>query len=449
MVIRSRRWAISVAQMKNLVVVGLQWGDEGKGKIVDVLSESFDIVARFQGGSNAGHTVKIGDQVYKFRLMPTGALRGKQVVIGNGVVVDPFILIEEIDSLKASGVNVNLLISDRAHIITPYQILLDVLQEKSKGKQNIGTTKRGIGPTYSDKTSRIGIRATNALNFKNQNQWRNLETASVHRIQDLYNEEIDEATLSAIENFPQIMKRLSKFVADTSEFLHDAFSAGKRVLFEGAQGTLLDIDHGTYPFVTSSNCVSAAAATGTGVSPFQLHSVLGISKAYTTRVGTGPFPTELTDHTGQMIRDKGVEYGTVTGRPRRCGWLDLVSLRYAARLNGAHRLAITKIDVLTGISPLKVCVAYEVDGNEIKSIPADSDRYEQVIPIYEELRGWEYIPQINDGPVKFDDLPGPMVAYLKKIEEWTNSKIAIISTGPDRRDTILVPDALPDITIHV
>ncbi len=434
--------------MKNLVVIGLQWGDEGKGKIVDVLSENFDIVARFQGGSNAGHTVKIGDQVFKFRIMPTGAVRGKKVIIGNGVVVDPFILMDEINSLKDSGIKVDLLISDRSHIITPYQILLDTLQEKSKDAQIIGTTKRGIGPTYSDKASRIGIRSSDAHNFKDKTQWKNLEEISRHRIHNLYREEIDQKTQSSLENLPGIMKTLFGFIGDTSEFLNNAIDEGKRVLFEGAQGTLLDIDHGTYPFVTSSNCVSAAAAIGTGISPFQLHAALGISKAYTTRVGIGPFPTELANETGQLIRDKGGEYGTVTGRPRRCGWLDLVALRYATRLNGVHYLAITKIDVLTGINPLNVCVAYEIDGHEVNSIPANSEQYESVVPIYDEMDGWDSIPLINQNLETYDDLPESMANYLHKIEEWTQAKIAIISFGPDRNETLLIPGVLPDITIH-
>ena len=437
-----------MAHMKNLVVVGLQWGDEGKGKIVDVLSENFDIVARFQGGSNAGHTVKDGEKVYKFRLMPSGVVRGKQVVIGNGVVVDPFILMEEIDSLKAEGVKIYLLISDRAHIITPYQILLDAFQEKAKGERNIGTTKRGIGPTYSDKISRIGIRASDAHDFETCIQWNDLEETSKRRIHDLYNEEIDSASLRSLEIFPQILERMSGYVGDVSEFLNNAIETGKSILFEGAQGTLLDIDHGTYPFVTSSNCVSAAAATGTGVSPFQLHGVLGISKAYTTRVGTGPFPTELTDSTGQEMRDKGAEYGTVTGRPRRCGWLDLVALRYAARLNGVQYLAITKLDVLAGINPLKVCIAYKIDNHEITSIPANSELYGHVIPVYEKLDGWDTAPQITDKTITYDDLPKSMLVYLHRIEKWTNARIALISIGSDRKETILVPDILPDVTIH-
>lgn len=434
--------------MKNLVVIGLQWGDEGKGKIVDVLSENFDVVVRFQGGSNAGHTVKIGERVFKFRLMPTGAVRGKKVIIGNGVVVDPFVLRDEIKTLSAEGLTIDLMVSDRAHVITPYHISLDSMQEKSKGQHNVGTTKRGIGPTYSDKTSRIGIRASDLKYLEESTRWSMLEEASRRKIGDLYHDELDDSTRNALTEFPSVTNELCGYVGDTGEYLNDAIDSGKRILFEGAQGTLLDIDHGTYPFVTSSNCVSAAAATGTGVSPFHLDSVLGISKAYLTRVGTGPFPTELEDSTGQLIRDRGAEYGTVTGRPRRCGWLDLVALKYAVRLNGASYLAITKADVLTGIDPLKICIAYNINGTEVKTIPADADEYEAAIPVYEELPGWNALPAMRDSINWFDQLPDEMKSYFHLIEQWTKSKIAMISIGPDRHDTILVNGVLSDITIH-
>lgn len=434
--------------MKNLVVVGLQWGDEGKGKVVDVLSENFDIVVRFQGGSNAGHTVKIGSQVFKFRLMPTGAVRGKKAIIGNGVVVDPYVLLDEIKSLSNAGLKIEVMISDRAHIITPYHILIDALQEKVKGKFNVGTTKRGIGPTYSDKTSRIGIRACDIQDVMKSAQWTLLEENSKHLIKDLYQEEIDEQTKNTLANFPRVVNEIAQYVKDTSEYLSNAINEGKRILFEGAQGTLLDIDHGTYPFVTSSNCVSAAASTGTGVSPYHLGDVLGISKAYMTRVGTGPFPTELDNDVGQMIRDRGAEYGTVTGRPRRCGWLDIVALRYAVRINGAKYLAITKADVLTGIDPLKICVAYDIEGSEIKSIPANSVQYMKVKPVYEEVPGWKSLPQPGENPLEFDNLPNAMRSYLHYIEDITKTKVAIVSVGPDRNETLLVPGVLPDITIH-
>ena len=435
--------------MSNLVVIGLQWGDEGKGKIVDVLSENFDIVTRFQGGSNAGHTVIIGDDVFKFRLMPTGAVRGKKVVIGNGVVVDPFVLVQELEQLNSVGLKIDLLVSDRAHFITPFHIHIDGLQENEKGDQKIGTTKRGIGPTYADKISRIGVRASDLIDGPVTQQWKILEEISVSRIRNLHHAEVDESTKKSLDDYSHALKQVAPLIGDTGDFLNTAIDSGQRVLFEGAQGTLLDIDHGTYPFVTSSNCVSAAAATGSGVGPTKIGSILGITKAYLTRVGAGPFPTELDDATGEYLRTRGAEFGTVTGRPRRCGWLDLVGLKYATRVNGTDYLAVTKIDVLTGLETLKVCVAYEIDGTELKTIPASSDSYSKVTPIYEELEGWSKLPKITNGSDAYSSIPRAMINYLRKIESWTNSKVAIISMGPDRADTIQVPGVLPDISIDV
>jgi len=426
----------NVSQMQNLVVVGLQWGDEGKGKIVDVLSKNFDIVTRFQ-------------DVFKFRLMPTGAVRGKKVVIGNGVVVDPIILNQELEQLSSAGLNIDLLVSDRAHFITPYHILLDGIQEKAKEDQKIGTTKRGIGPTYADKISRIGVRASDLLDSINSPQWKVLEETSTSRVQDLHNAEIDESTRRALDDYADALKLVMPLIGDTSEFLNSAIDSGQRVLFEGAQGALLDIDHGSYPFVTSSNCVSAAAASGSGVPPTKLGSILGITKAYMTRVGAGPFPTELDNATGEILRTSGAEFGTVTGRPRRCGWLDLVALKYAVRVNGAEYLAVTKIDVLTGIKSLKICVGYDIDGTELKTIPASSLTYSNVTPIYEELDGWSEIPEISGSSDAYSSIPGALMDFLQKIETWTGSKVAIISLGPDRADTIQVPGVLPNVSIRV
>jgi adenylosuccinate synthase len=374
---------------QSLVVVGLQWGDEGKGKIVDVLSEDFDIVVRFQGGSNAGHTVRIGETTHKFRIMPTGAIREKNVVIGNGVVVDPIILLDEIKALKQTGIKVKLLISDRAHLITPYHIQIDGLNESLKGGKMIGTTRRGIGPTYSDKVSRVGVRF---CDFRDpaSGQWSVLEASSRSIIEAVHRAEVSSQTDASLESFSSAIKSLLPYVGDSGLFLESEMSAGKRVLFEGAQGTLLDIDHGTYPFVTSSNCVSAAASTGTGVPFSRVESVLGVCKAYLTRVGTGPFPTEIEGSVGLRIRDRGREYGTVTGRPRRCGWLDIVALQYAVRLNGSKFLAVTKVDVLTGVNPLKVCVAYDIDGEETTNFPASATTLTNAVPIYEELEGWTH-----------------------------------------------------------
>ena len=438
-----------MSQMQNLVVVGLQWGDEGKGKIVDVLSEDFDIVVRFQGGSNAGHTVKTDKKVFKFRLMPAGAVRGKKIVIGNGVVVDPFVLAEEIDQLKKSGLRIDLLLSNRAHLTTPYQILIDGLQELSRGSSKVGTTKRGIGPTYADKISRNGIRGADIATFENSDEWHMLKEISESKIHQLYHSVIDSTTREQLDTFSQALQKILPYVGDSSDFLSDAIDSGKRVLFEGAQGTLLDIDHGTYPFVTSSNCVSAAASTGTGVPPTKLGSILGIAKAYMTRVGSGPFPTELEDETGQKIQERGAEFGTVTGRPRRCGWLDLVALRYSVKLNGVHYLAITKADVLTGIDPLRVCVAYEIDGTEVKTIPASSSVFARAVPIYEEMEGWSELPRITKSPDMFKQLPDAMHLYFKKIEASTKSKVAIVSLGPDRAETIVAPKTLSISSIHV
>jgi adenylosuccinate synthase len=435
--------------MQNLVAIGLQWGDEGKGKIVDVLSDNFDIVVRFQGGSNAGHTVKIGEDIFKFRLMPTGAVRGKVSVIGNGVVVDPIILNNEIEHLRNAGLDIDIMISDRSHLITPYQIIIDGLQEMARGDLKVGTTRRGIGPTYADKVSRIGIRATNIENLFGSSEWQIIEEISESKISKLYNTTIDEASKTQLKEFIEALLKIKPYVSDCSEFLNSAIDSGKRVLFEGAQGTLLDIDHGTYPFVTSSNCVSAAASIGTGVSPIKLDSILGIAKAYLTRVGAGPFPTELEDNIGKMIRDRGAEYGTVTGRPRRCGWLDLVALRYATNLNGTQYIALTKADVLTGINPLKLCVAYDIDGTEVRTVPANSSAYAHARPIYEEMEGWAELPKITHSSDTYSKLPDAMHSYIQKIEKWTKSKVAILSIGPDRSETIIIPHAFPKDSIHV
>ncbi|MHA1638242.1 MAG: adenylosuccinate synthase [Candidatus Thorarchaeota archaeon] len=426
--------------MQNLVVVGLQWGDEGKGKLVDFLSDKFDIVARFQGGSNAGHTVIIGDVVHKFRIIPTGAIRGKKVVIGNGVVVDPTVLLKEIDALQTAGIDVDLLLSDRAHLITPYQIELDGLQETAKGKQKIGTTKRGIGPTYSDKVTRVGVRVVDFFDEHATIPWKRLEDYSRAKIEKIYSSSATDLKLSAYNEYIKLMQRLQSSVGDCGEYLSQEMESGKKVLFEGAQGSLLDIDHGTYPYVTSSNCVSAAASTGTGVSPQRITDVLGICKAYLTRVGTGPFPTELFDKTGELIQQKGGEVGTVTGRARRCGWLDLVALKYTVRLNGTQYLAVTKIDVLSCLETLKVCVGYEISGTEYDSVPASALAYEKAEPIYKEFDSWDDPPNgdwteiISEG---YDSLPVELKDYLREIETFTGTKVAIASVGPDRSETII------------
>ncbi|MFW9920433.1 MAG: adenylosuccinate synthase [Candidatus Thorarchaeota archaeon] len=417
--------------MQNLVVVGLQWGDEGKGKLVDYLSEQFDIVVRFQGGSNAGHTVIVEDKTFKFRIMPTGAVRGKKVVIGNGVVIDPMVLLDEIKSLENASVSVDLLISDRAHVITPYQILIDGLQEEERASRKVGTTKRGIGPAYEDKMTRVGIRVCDLISEEPTSQWNQMEATSLSKIEKLYSTQIGTSKEEIRSNIYEMIENLKKYIGDSGQYLETMISSGKRILFEGAQGALLDIDHGTYPFVTSSNCISSAAATGTGISFKRLDSVLGITKAYTTRVGTGPFPTELFDDIGERIRVQGKEFGTVTGRPRRCGWLDLVALRYAVRINGADFLAVTKLDVLNEINPIKLCVAYEIEGEEFHTLPASAQEYEKAIPVYEEMDGWDRIT----GEI-FDELPSSVREYIAYIERYVNAKATILSIGPERSDTI-------------
>ena len=430
--------------MQNLVVVGLQWGDEGKGKIVDYLSEHFDIVTRFQGGSNAGHTVKTGDSVFKFRIIPTGAVRGLQSVIGNGVVVDPVVLLSELEQLVSSGIQVKLLISERAQVITPYHLELDHLQESAKGDSKVGTTKRGIGPTYSYKIARTGIRFCDAIQGRASPQWTIFEASMRRQLENAYGSEVSPELESQMDTYFNAIQKLKRYMDDVGDYLSCVIERGDRVLFEGAQGALLDIDHGTYPFVTSSNCISAAAASGSGVSPFAINGVLGITKAYQTRVGSGPFPTELDNETGVMIRDAGNEFGTVTGRPRRCGWLDLVALRYAVRINGAEYLAVTKIDVLDNIDPLKVCVAYELDGQETRKFPADAQKLSEVIPVYEELKGWTS----SDSLLTLEAMPTEMVTFLRRIESYAGARVGIASVGPDRNETLLLPGIIPNIPRH-
>ncbi len=427
--------------MDSLVVIGLQWGDEGKGKIIDVLSEKFDIVARFQGGSNAGHTIKIGEVTHKFRLLPSGAVRGRKVVIGNGVVVDPIVLNNEIEELKKQGIDVNILISERAQVITPFHVMLDGLQEKFKGRSKVGTTRRGIGPAYSDKITRVGLRICDLLD-RDENLIEFFERFQTARIEKLYQSHVSNADL---ENIIRILNDLRPNIGDCGRYLYDALKKGKRILFEGAQGTLLDIDHGTYPYVTSSNCISAAASTGTGIPPFAIRDVIGVFKAYLTRVGEGPFPTEISGPVGERIQTHGREFGTVTGRSRRCGWLDLVALKYAIRLNGAKYLALTKLDVLTGINPLRVCVKYRLDGTNTDNIPAFAQDMSRVKPVYKELPGWEKPAKsweilASEG---IQSLPEEMRRYIEFIEKETDCMISIISLGPDRDETMIIRNKMP------
>jgi adenylosuccinate synthase len=425
--------------MSTLVVVGVQWGDEGKGKVVDLLAREADIIARFQGGSNAGHTLVVGGKKTIVRLIPSGVLHaGKICVIGNGMVIDPKTLVEEIDTLQQQNCLTDpelLKISETAHVIMPYHKAIDQAREKMRGEGKIGTTGRGIGPSYEDKMARVGIRFIDLLDeavFQAKLS-RNLEEKNSY-LQALLKEQ-GLAFNTIFDDYCRLRDRLAPHVMNTSRYLHDAITAGKKVLFEGAQGTQLDIDHGTYPYVTSSNTVAGAVCTGAGIAPQQIHNVIGISKAYTTRVGSGPFPTELFGDTGDQLRQAGGEFGTVTGRPRRCGWFDAVVVRTAARLNGVGSLALTKIDVLSGLDTLRVCTGYSYKGQQYDEVPASAQVLEGLTPIYEELPGWtEPLTDIRS----LDALPANARRYVERVETLIGAPIKMISVGAGREETILI-----------
>ncbi|MGC2061336.1 MAG: adenylosuccinate synthase [Thermodesulfovibrionales bacterium] len=424
--------------MPVVIVVGAQWGDEGKGKIVDYLTKKATIVARYQGGHNAGHTVVIKDRKYVLHLIPSGVLhKGTTCIIGNGVVVEPSALIGEIDGLRGQGIPVdkNLLLSKNAHLIMPYHIALDKASEVSRGKKSIGTTGRGIGPTYVDKMARSGIRVGELLTpelFMEKLEV-NVRQANI-LLKNLYNHK----GFSAKKIFAEYMgyaKKLGRHIADTDLIINQAIAAKKNVLLEGAQGTLLDIDHGTYPFVTSSSAVAGGACTGLGIGPTKISKVIGIVKAYTTRVGSGPFPTELHDSTGEMIREKGGEFGATTGRPRRCGWLDTVILRHSAMINGLTGIVITKLDILDGFKTLKICTGYRYKGKLITEMPKELGIFDKCIPVYEEMEGWQ---ESTLGVKKFSGLPRQARAYIKRMEELIGVKADVISTGQKRDELITV-----------
>ncbi|NPA49086.1 MAG: adenylosuccinate synthase [Thermodesulfobacteria bacterium] len=425
--------------MASVVIVGTQWGDEGKGKLVDLLTAHADVIVRFQGGNNAGHTIVFDGKKFILHLIPSGIFHPeKKCLIGNGVVIDPGVLLEEIENLEKQGVAVppgHLYISERAHLIMPYHKAIDHGREAKKGKTKIGTTGRGIGPCYEDKIARRGIKVGDLLDEE-------LFRAKLSEVLEEKNFYIKEylggEPLSfdeIFESYRRMGEKLAPYVTNVAIELEKARAKGDKILFEGAQGTQLDIDHGTYPFVTSSNTVAGGACHGAGVGPTTIDFVLGICKAYTTRVGGGPFPTELFDETGEYMRERGGEFGSTTGRPRRCGWLDGVVLREAVRLNGLSALAITKLDVLTGLDPLKVCVAYELDGKRIENLPGSIRAVERLKPIYEELPGWkEDISQAR----RFEDLPENCRGYIRFIEEFSGVPVDIISVGPARDQTILL-----------
>lgn len=423
--------------MSNTVVVGTQWGDEGKGKIVDLLSEYADHVVRFQGGNNAGHTMVVQGKEIISHLVPSGIIQKKKCFIGNGVVVDPMVLIEEVDYLNENGIDASpsmLKVSNRAHMIMPYHKRIDKAREMKKGKGKIGTTGRGIGPCYEDKATRRGIRFADLLE-------QDLFVEKVKAILDennfylekYFNEDpIDPEKV--IDQFSAVKERLIPYIADVSVLLYEGTRAGKKILFEGAQGTHLDVEHGTYPFVTSSNTVSGNAACGAGLGPKHLHEILGIVKAYTTRVGEGPFPTELFDATGEKLQEKGSEFGATTGRRRRCGWLDAVMLKNAVRLNSLTGLAITKLDVLDELEEIRICTGYEYKGEVLKDFPASIEILSDCKPVYETMPGWK---QDTAGVRSYDELPEKTKEYLRRIEEITEVKNKIISVGPARDATII------------
>lgn len=423
--------------MSNIIVLGAQWGDEGKGKVVDLLAERFDVVARYQGGHNAGHTVFIGDRKFVLKLIPSGVLRdGVMVVIGNGVVIDLAALIEEIDSLKALGIDVagKLCISNRADVIFPFHRLVEKMSEARENRIPIGTTQRGIGPCYEDKMGRRGIRiadlfdpeAFRALYDVLAEDKRILaETFQIH-------EPIDYALIR--HQTEEYAARIRPYVCDTAKMLNDAIAQGKRILFEGAQATMLDIDHGTYPFVTSSSAAAGGASTGTGVPPTRIGGVIGVSKAYITRVGAGPFPSESDGAAGELLRREGKEFGAVTGRPRRCGWFDVPLLGYTAMVNGFDTLIITKLDVLDQLDEIPVCVRYRLRGSDICEMPATYRTLEEVEPVYEKLPGWR---SATRGIDRFDQLPERARAYLRFLEERTGVEVGGVSTGPERNETMI------------
>ncbi len=424
--------------MSNIVVVGSQWGDEGKGKIVDLLTEKFDVVARYQGGHNAGHTVISDGRKYVLHLIPAGIVRPDKIcVIGNGVVIDPFALVAEIETLAGVGISVEgrLFISNRAHVIMPYHRAIEEADEELRATRRIGTTSRGIGPCYEDKMARRGIRIGDLLRpeslgdkIDQNTRYKNRLLKSVYKRRQL-----DAAAV--LDSYLRVAEKIKPLVTDTAELLNALIAGGKSVLFEGAQGTLLDVDHGTYPFVTASNASAGGAAAGTGIGPTLIHGVLGVAKAYTTRVGQGPFPTELDGELGDYMRERGAEYGASTGRPRRCGWFDAVVVRYARLINNIDTIVLTKLDVLDELPEIKVCVGYSYKGSPVRHFPMDIDVLAECRPIYKTVKGWR---SRSSGIRDFDALPQAAKDYLKLISDFVETEISIVSTGPDRRQTIMI-----------
>ena len=425
---------------KTAVIVGAQWGDEGKGKIVDVVSENFAVVARYAGGHNAGHTVIINGKKFILQLVPSGILRsGCRSVIGNGVVFDPMAFLKEVGALRAAGVKIdgNLFVSNRAHVILPYHRMIELAAENAPGRVKIGTTSRGIGPAYEDKMGRRGLRVADLLDLDLlkthiENTCREKNTI-VHA---LFNSEpLDPDKM--YHEYAAASAQIAPFVCDTAALLNKALAAGDSIVFEGAQGTMLDIDHGTYPFVTSSSSTSGGAATGTGVAPTAIDTVIGVTKAYCTRVGEGPFPTEAAGADCDLLRKRGNEFGAVTGRPRRCGWLDLPLLRYAGMINGISWLVVTKLDVLDELSEIPICVGYKIGARKTDEVPAQDSGYRKIEPIYEKMAGWQ---TSTEGITKLEKLPKPARRYLEFLEKQSGATIGMISTGPGREQTIMIEE---------
>lgn len=429
--------------MSSIVIMGSQWGDEGKGKMTDWLAQKADMIVRYQGGNNAGHTIAFNGKTYKLQLIPSGIFEPQKInVIGNGVVVNPKALLGELQMLKDAGVtSSNLKISSRAHLILPYHIQLDIAQEKQRGDRKVGTTHNGIGPAYMDKAARIGIRMCDLLEKDTFAAKLKENLAQKNALfEKIYDEEPFDFD-SLFNEYYEYGQQLKDYVTDTSVLVNEAISAGKNVLFEGAQGIMLDLDHGTYPYVTSSNPVVGGALAGAGVGPQSLTKMVGVCKAYSTRVGEGPFPTELTNETGDWIREKAHEYGTVTGRPRRIGWFDAVAMRHAKRVSGMNCLSLNLLDIFTGLKKVKICTAYMLDGKQIDYYPASLKELERCEPVYEKFDGWtEDISTVTE----YDQLPANAKKYLKRIEELTGLQLMTISVGPSREQTITLKDAWED-----
>jgi len=417
------------------LVIGTQWGDEGKGKVVDYFSKDAHYVVRFQGGNNAGHTIKVDDQIYKLHITPSGVIQGKTGIIGNGCVIDPEVLINEIDNLIKRDIKPKLLISDRANIIMPYHRILDGAEEQYLGGKKIGTTKRGIGPCYSDKIARKGIRAIDITDKNLLSKKLDVILPVKQKIFESYgiDKKLDKKEI--LDTYITYGKKLKDFISSTHIELNKAIKSGKNILFEGAQGTMLDVDYGTYPYTTSSHTIAGGSCIGAGIGPHKINDIIGIVKAYTTRVGEGPMPTELYDKIGKHLAEKGHEFGTTTNRPRRCGWLDLVVVRHSCMISGITKLAITKLDVLDSLKTLKICNNYLLNGKKIDFIPASIEDVEKCKPVYKDFKGWK---KIEKDTKVFSDLPKDAQSYLKYIEKETGTPIAIVSIGPGRKETIEV-----------